>query len=261
LAVTGLMALARVAGAQPPASTHPELQRFSVVSDRHAVAVWARIPPAPGGVMLFVHGRTWSSRPDFDLQVPAGNRSVLSSFASRGIAAYAVDLRGYGGTARDASGWNTPRQSARDVANVLAWIGRRHPGLPRPGLTGWSRGAAVGMLAAQLWPERIAFLVMFGFVPDPDLAFSDAEAGVVPERRPNTREAAASDFISPGVTPAEVVTAFVVQALAADPVLVDARNDAELNALDPRRLRVPTLVIFGERDPSVSAAAVARFMA
>jgi alpha-beta hydrolase superfamily lysophospholipase len=109
------------------------------------MAVWARRPAQVRHVVLLVHGRTWSSRPDFDLQVPGLQRSVMMSLAAQGVAAYAVDLRGYGDTPRDATGWLTPRRSAADILNVLAWVARQHPSLPRPALVGWSRGAAVAM--------------------------------------------------------------------------------------------------------------------
>src|SRR5689334_13841263 len=85
-------------------------ERFTVTSDGHPMAVWARRPPTPKGAVLLVHGRTWSSRPDFDLQVPGMQRSVMMSLAAQGFAAYAVDLRGYGETPRDNTGWLTPKR-------------------------------------------------------------------------------------------------------------------------------------------------------
>src|SRR5258705_4538999 len=80
------------------------LERFSVPSDGHPMAVWARRPATPRGAILLVHGMTWSTRPDFDLQVPGLQRSVMTSLAAQGFAAYGVDLRGYGETPRDATG-------------------------------------------------------------------------------------------------------------------------------------------------------------
>ena len=69
----------------------------------------------------------------------------------------------------------------------------------------------------------------------------------------NTRGSAASDFISPKVTPPAVMQAFVEQALSADPVLMDLKNDGEFNVFKPAKLTTPTLVLFGERDPGVRA--------
>src|ERR1041385_810971 len=121
----------------------PALEKFVVQADGHPMTVWARRPPSPTRSIVLVHGRTWSSRPDFDLQVPGLQRSVMMDLAAHGIAAYAVDLRGYGETPRDATGWLTPRRSAADVASVLTWVAQQHPSLPKPALCGWSRGAAI----------------------------------------------------------------------------------------------------------------------
>jgi pimeloyl-ACP methyl ester carboxylesterase len=244
-----------------PQTSPPALERLTVSSDGHPMAVWARRPASPRGAVLLVHGRTWSSRPDFDLQVPGMQRSVLVSLAARGWAAYAVDLRGYGETPRDATGWMTPRRSALDLVNVLAWIAQQHPSLPRPALVGWSRGAAMAMLAAQQAPPRASALVMFGFAFDPDDSFADGSVPEKPAREKNTAESAASDFISPAVTPPAVIKAFVAQALKADPILADVKDDAELNALDPRHFTVPTLVIYGERDSGIEPADARKFVA
>ena len=250
VAAAAVMGPLRPAGlAQAPSAPPPE--RHVVMSDGHPMVVWARRPPQPRLAVLLVHGRTWSSRPDFDLQVPGLQRSVMMSLAAQRVAAYAVDLRGYGETRRDATGWLTPRRSAADVINVMAWVARQHPTLPRPALIGWSRGAAVAMLAAQVAADRPSALVLFGFAFDPDLDFVDVTVPDKPAMTRNTAASAASDFISPRVTPQAVVRAFVAQALRADPVLADLRSDAEFNALDPTRILTPTLVLYGERDPGV----------
>src|SRR5437016_117537 len=89
----------RPASPPSPAQSRPEvgsLERFTVTSDGHPMAVWGRRPANPRGSILLVHGMTWSTRPDFDLQVPGMQRSVMSSFVAQGFAAYGVDLRGYG---------------------------------------------------------------------------------------------------------------------------------------------------------------------
>jgi pimeloyl-ACP methyl ester carboxylesterase len=236
------------------------LERFTVVSDGHPMAVWARRPASPQGVVLLVHGRTWSSRPDFDLQVPGLRRSVMQSLADRGFAAYAVDLRGYGETPRDRTGWLTPRRSAADVQAVLMWLATQHPTLPPPALVGWSRGAGVAMLVAQNDPRRVSSLVLFGFVFDPELPYVDPPPPSRPLRMRNTASGAASDFVSPAVTPRAVVEAFVAQALKSDPIAVDLRNDGEFNVLDPARLSVPTLLIFGDRDINVPPGEGDRFL-
>jgi alpha-beta hydrolase superfamily lysophospholipase len=243
------------------AASTPAPERFTVQSEGHPMAVWARKPPSPKGAVLLVHGRTWSSRPDFDLQVPGLQRSVMQSLAAQGFAAYAVDLRGYGETPRDATGWLTPTRAAADSANVLGWIAQQHPTLPKPALIGWSRGAAAAMLAAQQAAPRLSAVVLFGFVFDPDGQFVDGDVPSQPQKIRNTREAAESDFISPKITPPAVVQAFVQQALKADPILMDLKGDGEYNLLKPERVMVPTLVLFGENDPGVPLTDAGKFFA
>jgi len=235
-----------------PAASSSAPDRFTVMSDGHPMAVWSRRPATPKGVILLVHGRTWSSRPDFDLQVSGLQRSVLASFVSQGFAAYAVDLRGYGETPRDKTGWLTPRQSITDIINVLAWVTARHPALPKPTLVGWSRGALMSAMVAQTVPASVSNVVMFGFALDPELEFAEMEIPETPAKTRNSALAAESDFISPDVTPRSVVAAFIEQALKADPVLVDVKDDTDFNAFDPEQLTTPTLVMFGSEDPGVA---------
>ena len=246
-------------GAQPAPA--PVLEHFTVSSDGPPMSVWARLPATPRGSVLFVHGLTWSGRPDFDLQVPGLQRSVLASFAAQGYAAYAIDLRGYGETPRDSTGWLTPRRASADVVNVLGWIAQQHPKLAAPALVGWSRGACISMLTAELKPTAMSAVVLFGFVFDPDLSFLDAEVPAEPERQKNTAENAASDFITPEVTPPIVIKSFVEQALKADPIRIDLKGDGEYNALKPDRVKIPTLVLFGEKDPGISMDDAGKFFA
>lgn len=230
-----------------------EPERLTVQSDGHPIAVWVRRPPQPKGAVLFVHGRTWSGRPDFDLQVPGLRRSVLESFVAQGFAAYAIDLRGYGATARDATKFLTPRRGVADIANVLEWIARQHASLPKPTLVGWSRGGAMAGMVAVKTPGLLSNVVLYGFVFDPDLSFAELDESLLkPNMDKNTREAAASDFISPKVTPRAVIDAFVAQAMKADPILADLKNDSEFNDFKPGSLGTPTLILFGSEDPGVA---------
>ena len=113
-----------------------ERERHNVVVDGHALAVWSKLPEHPHAVMLLVHGRTWSARPDFDLQVPGETLSLMDGLVAMNIATYAVDLRGYGESARDGSGWLTPGRAAADA-------------VPPPGVAGLAQDAAVVPAARQ----------------------------------------------------------------------------------------------------------------
>ncbi|MEO6223353.1 MAG: alpha/beta fold hydrolase, partial [Vicinamibacterales bacterium] len=233
--------------------------RNTVLSIGHPLAVWSRAPATPRAVLVLVHGRTWSSRPDFDLQVPGLQRSVLTSLAAQGIAAYAVDLRGYGDTPRDKTEFLTPRVAAQDVAAVVRWAALRHASLPAPSLFGWSLGGAVAHLTAQTPGLTLSSLVMFGFAVEPGLDYAAVPPPARPARTGTTRADALSDFISPQVTSSAVTAAFVTQALAADPVRMDWIKEDEFNDLDPARLTMPTMVLQGSRDPGVPSDVAARF--
>jgi pimeloyl-ACP methyl ester carboxylesterase len=96
---------------------------------------------------------------------------------------------------------------------------------------------------------------------DPDLQFIDATVADKPQMEKNTPESAASDFISPNVTPQAVIQAFIQQALKADPVLADLKNDSEFNTFKPAKLTTPTLVLFGDRDPAIIQDDAGKFFA
>jgi len=137
------------------------------------------------------------------------------------------------------------------------WLAKQKK-IERPVLLGWSYGSLVAQLAAQRRPELMSALILFGYPRDPAKLVFPADLPE-PARAANTREAAASDFISPQVTPKKVIDAYVAAALAADPVRADWRNQqAEFQALDPSKVTVPTLLIQGERDPLAPADAQAR---
>src|SRR3954468_18157246 len=245
-------------GVNPAALAAPKLEQLAVPTDDGlTLALWAREVAKPKGVIVLLHGRTWSALPDFDLQVPGEQRSVMQSLNARGYSTFALDMRGYGKTPRDATGWLTPDRAARDVAQTLEWLAKQKK-IQRPVLLGWSYGSLVAQLTAQRRPELLSALILYGYPRDPAKLVFPADPPE-PVRAMNTREAAASDFISPQVAPKTMIDAYVAAALAADPVRVDWRNQqAEFQALDPSRVTVPTLLIQGERDPLAPSDAQAR---
>ena len=93
--------------------------------------------------------------------------STMDLLVSKGIAAYAVDLRGMGATSRDTSGWTTPAQSVEDVRDVVDFLAER--GILRPVLIGWSQGALIAQIFAQKYASKISSLVLYGSIYNPDL--------------------------------------------------------------------------------------------
>jgi len=226
-----------------------DLVRHTVDANGHPLAVWEKSAAGAQEAVLLVHGRTWSALPDFDLQVPGEDLSLMDGLVEQGYAVYAVDLRGYGETPRDDTGWVTPGRSAEDVVTVLRWIDARTDWSRKPHLFGWSMGSTISELAAERHPDAMSSLTLFGYWLDLDQAFPPDEAGIEPEQLENTAEAAASDFITPGSISERAVAAYVELALAKDPIKTDIRSFDDYNALDPSTLRMPVLVIVGEFDP------------
>lgn len=231
------------------ATAWADATRHTVDADGHPLAVWKKSAHGAHEAILLVHGRTWSAIPDFDLQVEGEELSLMDGLVDRGYAVYAIDLRGYGATPRDASGWLTPDRAAADVALVLEWIGDQAEWRTEPHLFGWSMGSVISQLAAQRHPERLSSLILFGYPRDLDEATPPDEPGIEPRRQRNTAEAAASDFITPGSISRRAVDAYVTLALKTDPVRTDIRGRDQYNALDAAKVTVPTLVLQGEFDP------------
>ena len=260
-------AIALLSPAPSVAQARPILERREVRADGHPLSVWSKRPPtAARGSILLVHGRTWSARPNFDLQVPGSrqNASLMDALVARGYAVYALDQRGYGGTPRDGTGWLTPDRAERDVSTVLGWMmereragsstsGQSEPAA-RPVLLGYSRGAQVAMLVAQRHPELLSGLVLYGYPAPADAGAAPAPPEpAVPPREHTTAAGAGEDFISPAVTPPGVKDAYVRTATTMDSIRADWRLESQFSALDPALVRVPTLLLDGERDPYANA--------
>lgn len=236
-----------------------ELVRHTVDSDGHPMAVWEKSAEDPSGVVLLLHGRTWSALPDFDLQVEGEELSLMDGLVERGYATYGLDMRGYGQTPRDDTGWLDADRAALDLANVLEWVGGRHPGLDRPILFGWSLGSMVSQLMVQRRPELVSGVALFGYPVDPRGRVVEQADPDEPPREATTAEAAASDFIVPNAISQRALDAYVAASLAADPVRVDWRNAHQWNELDPAKVTVRTLLLQGEFDPFAQTEAQAAF--
>ena len=222
--------------------------RHTVMSDDHPMVLWEKRHDDPKGIILFVHGRTWSALPDFDLQVDGEELSLMDGMLEKGYGTYAVDLRGYGETPRDTTQWLSPTKAAVDVINVTRWISERHQNTPIH-VFGWSYGSVISLLATQADPSNIASLTLFGFGLDLDADVVKDPSNKSLERRINASKAAASDFIVQGSISQRAIDGYVEAALAADPVRVDWRNEYEFLSIDPSQIDVPVLLMQGEFDP------------
>jgi pimeloyl-ACP methyl ester carboxylesterase len=230
--------------------------RHDLVADGHTFALWEKRPAKPRGSVLLIHGRTWSALPNFDLQVAGVERSVMNGLNTAEYTAYALDLRGYGDTPRDSTGWLTPDRAAADVRAALEWIRKANPGELPLTLLGYSRGASISALVAARYPESLSLLVLYAF---PAVPRQPTVLPAAPLREPTTAKAAASDFITPGAASQAVIDAYVSQALKANPVRVDWREENQF-AFEPKAIRAPTLIIYGARDPLYSPDAISKLL-
>ena len=226
-----------------------ELKHHTVMADGHPMALWEKSAEDAAQSILLVHGLTWSAIPDFDLQVEGEDLSLMDGLAEEGYAVFAIDLRGYGETPRDDTGWLTPNRSAKDLEIILEWISGQKKWQKKPHLFGWSLGSTRSQLLAQRHPELISSLALYGYWLDDDQVFPPDKENITPKRQENTAENAASDFIVPGSISQQAVDGYVALALKSDPVKADLKNRDHYNELDPKKVTTPTLIIRGEHDP------------
>lgn len=224
------------------------LLKHTVLSGGHPMAVWEKKAENQKGLILFVHGRTWSSVPDFDLQVAGENLSLMDGMVEQGYTTYAIDLRGYGGTPRDSTEWLSPDKAAKDILNILKWISVEND-LKKVHLFGWSLGSTSSLLATQKNAQDIASLTVFGYWQDLDVKIPESPIDIQLEKRVNTAEHASSDFITPGSISQQAIDTYVKMALAYDPIRVDWRFFSQFNNIDPSLINTPVLILQGELDP------------
>jgi alpha-beta hydrolase superfamily lysophospholipase len=227
----------------------PLIEQLVTMDDGHKLTLYSRSAEEPTAAILLIHGRTWSALPDFDLVTAQEDLSMMNALVEEGLAVYAVDLRGYGKTPRDKSGWNTPERAAKDTAMVLDYINGRHKALKGTTVFGWSNGSLVAMLTAQKYPDKVKNLLLYGFPIDTEATFEDGPKGQMPYRKPTTAKAAAEDFIIPGTISKHAIDAYVKAALAADPVRADWNQLSQWNQLDAAEVHVPTLLLQAASDP------------
>ncbi|MFT4789195.1 MAG: alpha-beta hydrolase superfamily lysophospholipase [Paraglaciecola sp.] len=244
---------------QPQALGAPLIEGQVTMDDGHKLTLYSRSAENPTAAILLIHGRTWSALPDFDLVTPQEDLSMMNALVKKGLAVYAVDLRGYGKTSRDSSGWNTPDRAAKDTSIVLDYINSRHTALKGTTVFGWSNGSLVAMLTAQKYPEKVKNLLLYGFPMDTETTFTDPEKDQAPPRKATTAAAAAEDFTILGTISKQAIDAYVKAAIAADPVRADWNKLSQWDQLDGANILVPTLLLQAASDPLANMDADALF--
>ncbi len=200
---------------------------------------------ATGQVVLFLHGATWSGRPNFDLQFE--DYSAMEALAARGWDTFCLDVQGYGVSADPvAPSACRAAEAVLDVHAAVEYLVEQR-GVERVHLVGWSWGSQVAGLYAEEHPGRVARLVLYGSRWQP-LGFApDAPA----ERfRSNERTGAFGDLVEGCYDPA-MVEFYADAAIAADP---ESPNGALMDyfgglpVLDPEEIKAPTMLVLGEHE-------------
>ncbi len=118
----------------------------------------------PGGPsVIFVHGKTFPSVPDFDLQVPgaAPTHSYMEYLARRGVHCWTFDHRGFGASWKPTEGsLFTSRVRARDLLAVIATVRRLSQSPLR--LVGLSLGCATIAAALERESDIAGRIVLLG---------------------------------------------------------------------------------------------------
>ena len=81
--------------------------RHNVELNGHPFAIYEKRADASAKIIVLIHGKTISALPNFDLQHDSKNISLMDAFVAKGFTIYAIDLRGFGNTPRDDTGWIT----------------------------------------------------------------------------------------------------------------------------------------------------------
>jgi pimeloyl-ACP methyl ester carboxylesterase len=123
--------------------------------------------PAADNVVLFVHGATFPSTPDFDLEFQ--DYSWADWMVNHGYVVYMFDKRNYGFSSREKAmdqpaAENKPVTRSylaiRDIGSVVDYIRAKHK-IPRVSLIGWSWGAMTAGYYTSLHSENVHKLVMY----------------------------------------------------------------------------------------------------
>ncbi|MGZ5592191.1 MAG: alpha/beta hydrolase [Usitatibacter sp.] len=243
-----------------------ERKSFSVAVDGGELFAWS-VRPAnhPGGpTVLFVHGKTFPSVPDFDLQVPgaAKTHSYMEYLARRGTHCFCFDHRGFGASWKPEEGsLFTSEVRARDLIAVVAAV-RRLSASPLA-IAGLSLGCAT--IAAALErdaaiADRIVLIGPSGWRRlGTSEAESDRQASIVKSGAQRSTYIRA-DFPSlekrlwvgeEALVSRPAFEEFVRQAIAANPAGTDSVT-ALISSIVPfagtPALRVPVLAVRGGDD-------------
>ncbi len=147
------------------------VRRDFFVSQANGIRIFVRQVAAKHGprsapAVLLIHGARVPGIASFDLQVPGG--SLAADLATRGLAVYVMDVRGYGASthpkemeepAAGRSALVRSNEAARDIGAAVDWIRARRQ-VQTVALFGWATGGQWAGYYASLFPDKVRALIM-----------------------------------------------------------------------------------------------------
>lgn len=215
----------------------------------------------PQRQLLFAHGLTYSSH-EFDVNV--ADYSLARYLARNGYAVWSVDIAGYGRSAAVMDGFMPDSSYAADDLAAAAAKILEISGQKKLDVLGWSWGTVTSSLFAMRNPELVRRLVLYA-----PILTGLGRADVEKPFNHNTWEHAAGDFqlgpdgqIDYSITDPAVVNAFQSNSWRYDKE--SSPNGGRRDLLVERdkilipfvQLRMPTLVIGGDKDPYLNLPAL-----
>lgn len=248
-------------------NSHPDPALISLPSSGGPLLLVHAAPDAATGrAVLLLHGSTLPGSVAYTLRFD--NRSWLDHIASHGHDAWALDIRGYGGSWKPADSQGRPcdpvadtAQAIEDVATAINFI-LAETGADSVDLIGWSWGATVAATYAAQGGTGIGRLVLHApqWLRDTPSPMVNTQSMNEPYRTVDT-----TAFVDRWLARVDPATRIVLQRwqVALEQALADHAPIAVPNgsardiasqwmvgkpAYDPAAITVPTLVIVGDAD-------------
>ena len=242
--------------ARADAATEYQIQTFPL--ERNGVALHLqRLAVAgtqPQRQILLVHGLTYSSH-EFDVNY--ADYSLARYLAARGFAVWTFDVAGYGESQEVEDGFMPNSDYAAEDAAAAAAEILKVSGQKKLDVLGWSWGTVTSSRFVARHPEMVKKLVLYA----PIMVGLGAAEVKVPFNH-NTWLHAAGDFqtTKDGAIDYTLVDPQVVAVFQSNCWRYDKDSSpnggrrallvsAETPLIDPAAIRVPTLVIGGDKDP------------
>jgi pimeloyl-ACP methyl ester carboxylesterase len=248
-----------VAQSSTPSTSPIQGKEHYVMRDGLRIYLWEKYKQGEdvtffrtGKVALLVHGGTRSGRSLYDLQVR--DYSLMDFLARNDYDVWAIDLHGYGHSDKTANDWIDSHSAAADIAAAVEYITKLR-GAEKVDLLGCSAGTQRTGVYVMEHPERVAKWIFHagfwkGTADFREFNRKRIENGgqPLPRFRPTTEQDFRDGFVD-GQFEEDVVEESVRVGLQMDTQRPNVFVEwTKLPILDPTRITVPTMIIYGEKD-------------